>query len=353
MNNKYKITPNPRILTTLLTKALLLGLILSLHPSFCLLGQEAEVKQPIKFVAHRGASYLAPENTLASIKLAWELGADAAECDVMLSSDNRVVVFHDKNTNKLTGESHDIAKTPWEVLRKLEIKPRETNLPVYKGETIPLLKDLLKTIPANRLLVIEIKTGPEILPFLKGVVDEHWKNGNLAFISFNFDAIRQAKSIYPELPCYYLSMFKNDAKKNIAQAVKYKLDGLNLRHTIIDQKLSDACREAGLDLWCWTVNDPETALKMKHLGVTALTTDRPGWLREQIMPEVFLPPKSRPGIYEAETGSINNTQEICNIEASGGAYLSLEKSSEVNSEIPVDYSISKFSLLKILLNYVQ
>ena len=64
----------------------------------------AESRKPLTFVAHRGASYLAPENTLASIQLAWDLGADAAECDVMLSSDHRVLLFHDQNTKKLCGQ---------------------------------------------------------------------------------------------------------------------------------------------------------------------------------------------------------------------------------------------------------
>jgi len=251
-------------------------------PVVTALAQETVAEESFRFVAHRGASYLAPENTLASIRLAWELGADAAECDVMLSSDDRVVVFHDKNTSKLTGESHEIAKTPWKTLQKLTIKPRETNLPEYEGETIPLLKDLLVSLPADRMLVIEIKTGPEILPFLKFTVDRHWTRGKIAFISFNFDAIRQAKAIYPDLPCYYLASFRKDAKKHIDKAVEYNLDGLNLRHAIIDPKLSEACREAGLDLWCWTVNDPETARDMKALGVTAVTTDRPGWLKENM-----------------------------------------------------------------------
>ena len=65
-----------------------------------------------------------PENTLASIKLAWELGADAAECDVRLSSDNQVVVFHDKNSKKLTGESHVVAEPPWKRCKILPSDPR-------------------------------------------------------------------------------------------------------------------------------------------------------------------------------------------------------------------------------------
>lgn len=234
------------------------------------------------YVAHRGASYLAPENTLASINLAWELGADAAECDVMLTADRKVVVFHDKNTKKLCGTGYDIKDATWEQLQTLKVKPRETNLPEYTDEGIPLLEDLLHTIPDDRTLVIEIKTGPEILPYLKQVVDRHWQNGNIAFISFNFESIRQAKAIYPEQECYYLSMFKADLNKHLDDIVKSELDGVNLRHGIIDQKIVDRCRERKLGIWCWTVNDPETAKKMQSLGVSALTTDRPAWLKEQM-----------------------------------------------------------------------
>lgn len=240
---------------------------------------------PFKYVAHRGASYLAPENTLASIRLAWELGADAAECDVMLSSDQQVVLFHDKNTKKLTGESHLISDTPWEKLSKLEIQLRESNLPIYEGEGIPLLADILHTIPADRMLVIEIKTGPEILPFLKHCIDQHWKTGEISFIAFDFECIRQVKLLYPELPAYYLSSFRGDVNKRFDAMVDAHLDGVDLRHAIIDQALVDECKDAGLDVWCWTVNDPETARKMKDLGVTAVTTDRPRWLKEQLLAE--------------------------------------------------------------------
>lgn len=263
-------------------KKLLLPTLLLLL-SLSLFGQP-HAKKELLFVAHRGASYLAPENTLASIELAWELGAPAAECDVMLSSDNQVVVFHDKNTGKLTGENHEVATTSWEVLKELKIKLRDTNRPGYEGAGIPLLSEVLASVPQDRMLVIEIKTGPEILPFLKLVVDRHLTRGKIAFISFDFDAVRQAKAIYPEVPCYYLAMFKKDARKHIDRAVESGLDGLNLRHAIIDKKMAGRCKDAGLDLWCWTVNDPETAFRMKQLGVSAITTDRPAWLREQLYP---------------------------------------------------------------------
>jgi glycerophosphoryl diester phosphodiesterase len=246
-------------------------------------GQEVPAKQkPFKYVAHRGASYLAPENTLASIQLAWELEADAAECDVMLSSDNKVLLFHDKNTKKLCGQSHVVSETPWEILDNLEVKLRNSNLPEYKGETIPLLSEVLPTIPENRMLVIEIKTGPEILPYLKEVVEPYQNSGKISFIAFDFETIAGAKALFPQVPAYYLSSFQANINRNFEAILSNKLDGVDLRHSIINNSLMQKCTDAGLEVWCWTVNDPETALKMKDLGVTAITTDRPRWLKEQI-----------------------------------------------------------------------
>ena len=265
-------------------KAITLSLLLCIT----LATSRAQVQKeeaPFLYVGHRGASYLAPQNTLASINLAWELKADGAECDVMLTADKQVILFHDKSTSKITGQNHVGRETSWEQLSKLTVIPAESNLPKYNHETIPLLKDVLATIPPDRMLVIEIKTGPEILPFLKEVVDAHWKTGQISFIAFDFETISATKALYPEVPCYYLSVFKGDAKKNIDTAVEAHLDGLDLRHGIIDEKLAAQCSKAGLDLWCWTVNDPATALRMKNLGVSAVTTDRPGWLRDQVMVE--------------------------------------------------------------------
>lgn len=244
--------------------------------------QETFTKKTLSYVGHRGASYLAPENTLASIQLAWELGADGAECDVMLTADKKVVVFHDKNTKKLTGESYTINEATWEQLKSLVVIPRESNRAKYSHETIPLLEDLLATIPEDRMLVIEIKTGPEILPFLQEVIAQHWKSGNISFIAFDFETIKQGKALYPDIPCYYLSSFKADVNKHFDIILEAKLDGVDLRSNIIDNELMERCWSSNLDVWCWTVNDPEIARNMQKLGVTTVTTDRPAWLKSSL-----------------------------------------------------------------------
>ena len=74
---------------------------------------------PVEIIGHRGASHDAPENTLASIKLAWEQGADAAEFDVFLSKDGQIVVIHDKDTKRVAGVDKPVVQQTLEELRKL------------------------------------------------------------------------------------------------------------------------------------------------------------------------------------------------------------------------------------------
>ena len=93
------------------------------------------------FIAHRGASYLAPENTVAAVNLAWELGADAVEVDVFLAKDNRVMVNHDKDTKRTAAGKKNmvIRNTPSQVLRNLDVGRWKDEK--YKGEKMPFLSE--------------------------------------------------------------------------------------------------------------------------------------------------------------------------------------------------------------------
>ncbi|MCB0685580.1 MAG: hypothetical protein KDC53_03615 [Saprospiraceae bacterium] len=236
----------------------------------------------IEYVAHRGASYLAPENTVASTKLAWELGADGAECDIMLSKDKQIVVFHDGKMERLLGISGSIAETDYRDIKELTIKLKDSNLSKYEGQHVPLLKDLLATIPESRTLVIEIKCGVEIMPYLKKEIKKYWKKGQIAFIAFDYATIVEAKKTFKDIPCYYLSSNLEDLEARFTDISQGDLDGVDLNHKIINKELVDKFAEKGKKVWCWTVNDPAVAQKMISAGVGSITTDRPAWLKDQI-----------------------------------------------------------------------
>lgn len=236
----------------------------------------------LKYIGHRGASYYAPENSLAAIRLAFELGADGAECDIRLTRDNQVVLWHDDNTLRLTGQNLDIAKSDYPELKQLKIKRSPTNSAFFDEERMPLLKEVLESLPKDQLLVIEIKCGTEIFPHLQKVMKDYWKSGAVAFISFGYETIAMAKSLYPDVPCYFLTSRKEELMKKIPEIQKDKLDGVDLQSKIIDREVVDELRKAEIDIWCWTVDAVDEALRMKELGVYVITTNRPTWLKEQI-----------------------------------------------------------------------
>jgi glycerophosphoryl diester phosphodiesterase len=250
--------------------------------SIFLLAIVFQVSSQQTFIAHRGASYLAPENTVAAAKLAWELGADAVEVDVHLSKDNRVIVIHDKDTKKTCSGKKNltIKNTPSILLRDLDAgiwKGEE-----FAGEKIPFLSEIIETVPEEKTLVVEIKCGSEVLPAIQRCIERAGKLEQIVFISFGWETILDTKNQFPENKCYWLSALKPGLKKKIKQAAGEGLDGINLRHSIIDEKIVALARKNRLEVLTWTVDDPEEAKRLTDLGVTGITTNRPKWLKEEM-----------------------------------------------------------------------
>ncbi|MBK8503139.1 MAG: hypothetical protein IPL46_13530 [Saprospiraceae bacterium] len=237
----------------------------------------------LQYIAHRGASYLAPENTMASVTLAWQLESDGVECDVMLTKDEKIVVIHDSNAKRLLGLDLDISQTNYRDLKDTPVKLKTSNLKKYSSETVPLLKGLLRTVPDNRLLVIEIKCGQEIIPHLQKSINKYWKTGSIAFIAFNYETIVETKKTFPKIPCYFLSSNLDDLNSRFDDISKSDLDGVDLNHQIIDTDLVRRFTAIDKEVWCWTVNTPEDAKRMEACGVRCITTDRPQWLKKEMM----------------------------------------------------------------------
>src|SRR3954468_1570566 len=152
----------------------------------------------MEIIGHRGASFDAPENTLAAVQLAWQQGADAVEVDVHLSSDGKIVVIHDPNTRKLAGVNRKVARQTLAELRALDVGRRKGR--AWVGEKIPTLEEVLATVPRGKRLFIEIKCGPEIVPELAPVLH---RSGcppeQLVFIGFSFPTMRWLKREFPEM----------------------------------------------------------------------------------------------------------------------------------------------------------
>jgi glycerophosphoryl diester phosphodiesterase len=242
-------------------------------------------------IAHRGASHDAPENTLASVNLAWEKGARAAEIDVHLSADGQVVVVHDFNTKKLYGRDREVKDQTLAELRELDAGRHKGKK--WAGEPIPLLDEVLATVPKGRILVVEIKVGPEIIPELaKSYARSGLGPDQIVMISFNWDSAEEAKKAFPDYRVYALSSFKKDKQTGewtptvenlIERALAIGVDGLNVKAIdAVDVSFIAKVKSAGLEAYVYTVNDAEKAGQLKRAGIDGITTDRPRWLAKKL-----------------------------------------------------------------------
>lgn len=232
----------------------------------------------MQIIAHRGASYLAPENTLAAFWLGLEQGADGIELDVRLSVDNVVTVLHDKNTLRTAQKKYDINKTTYNIIETLDAGSWKGS--EYIGEKIPKLSDVLDILPDGKMIYIEVKCGAEIIPHLKDVL-KNFRVKDAVLFGFGYETVRNIKAEMPEYRVLWIGEF-----------------GFNIKggHEVYETA-SDMLKMAGLDgfstkndrLHCiemkkriknrifnvWTVDDVRDAEFYKELGITSLTTNRP------------------------------------------------------------------------------
>ena len=246
----------------------------------------------VEIIAHRGASYDAPENTLASVKLGWQQNADAVEIDIQRTSDGKIVLMHDKTTKRTAGgEDTPVKKQTLAELRNLDVGSWKS--PNFKGEPVPTLDEVLQTIPTGKRLFIEIKSGPEILAELKRVLDASGTSPEQTpIIAFDYATVRQAKALMPKVRVYWLVELKKDERSGelshtAAELIKRTreagLDGLDLGgKPMLNAAFVREIKDAGLGIYVWTINDMEKARDYEQIGDDGITTDRPGAMLEYL-----------------------------------------------------------------------
>ncbi len=271
----------------------------------------------VEIVAHRGASWDAPENTLASVKLAWKQQADASEFDVYLSKDGQIVVLHDKNLKRTAGVDKVVTELTAAELAKLDVGKWKGER--FAGEPVALLSDVLATVPEGKRVFIEVKCGPEIVPELDRVLKTcTLKPEQTAVIAFSSDVIAAVKKARPDLKAYWVVSISPRKGRNgqpdkpaptaaelIETAKRINADGLDLSATtsVLTSKYAQEIKKAGYPLYVWTVNTVELARTMIEVGVDGITTDRPQWLRKRLADD---PSDLRIMSYNIRFGSAND-----------------------------------------------
>lgn len=229
-----------------------------------------------EIVAHRGASADAPENTLASVNLAWSVNTDAVEIDVYLTSDGKIITSHDRDTLRTSGVKHEIKQTDFATLRSLDVGKWKGEK--FAGEKMPSFEEVLATIPDGKRLFVEVKCGPEIVPELKRQITASGKTSRqVAIISFNADVIEAVKKAMPQLQAYWLcSAAEGKADEQIATAKRVNANGIDIQgNAFLTAEYAKAITDAGLRLYVWTIDDPARAKELAAIGSEGITTNKP------------------------------------------------------------------------------
>lgn len=273
---------------------------------------------PVEIVAHRGASAEAPENTLAAVELAWQLGADAVEIDVQLSRDGHLAVIHDPTLNRTAGIEGRVSDMLMSDLRNTDVGASKGE--PWQGEMISALPDILATIPAGRRLYVELK-GDDLSEAPPQMIDALQRDlaaasiapDSVVVISFSAALLGAVREALPEFNSLLVVKQKPIRKplatgqpvptgqpiataqaatsgeliiwdppidEIIDAAVSSGFDGVSLSNT--DAVTPDAVlkiRRAQLKTCIWVVNSVDDAHRLADAGIDSLATADPRTIR--------------------------------------------------------------------------
>ena len=229
-----------------------------------------------RWVAHRGAGKLAPENTLAAFRLGAAHGYRAFECDVKLSADGVPFLLHDATLERTTPERGTAGERPWAELSRLDAGGWHSR--AYAGEPLPSLAAIAAYVQRNGFaLNIEIKPTPGHEHATGQAVGAwcaaHWASGGslLLFSSFRPEALQGALESAPAVPRALLLDTLWDGWE--AVATQLGCIGVVTNHRLFDAALAARLRALGLHGACYTVNDATEAQRLVQLGVASVITD--------------------------------------------------------------------------------
>jgi len=226
-------------------------------------------------IAHRGASEAAPENTLASFRLAAEQKTDFVELDVQESADGEVLVVHDSDLMKVGGSPTRIWDGAAAALRSVDIGSYKDRR--FSAERVPTLAEALAACKGRCGVIVELKSyghNQQLEERVAAIVEAAGMEKDCQFMSLDLDMVRRMKALRPSWRVGLL------VAKAIGDLTELKADFLAVEARMATRRFIRQAHDAGQDVYIWTVDDPAWIFMALSRGVDGLITDRPETARK-------------------------------------------------------------------------
>lgn len=235
-------------------------------------------------IAHRGASLIAPENTLLAFRFAAELGADAIEFDAKLTADGQVVIHHDMTLDRTTNESGPLSARTLKELQRLDAGSHLDGK--FEGERIPTMKQVFQDFGDRLLMNIELtnyaRPFNELPEAVSQMIFEYDLIGRVLISSFNPIALLKMRRLAPEIP---LGLLVTDSEPVWLIRLFRLMTTYQAYHpsiTMIDEQLVKREHRLGNQVNVWTVNEKDQIRELVSMGVDGVITDEPDTARQAV-----------------------------------------------------------------------
>jgi glycerophosphoryl diester phosphodiesterase len=265
----------------------LAALLLVLATVFVAQPAAAAARPDVDVVGHRGASGVAPENTLASVRLALKQGADVIENDIMRTSDDQLVIMHDVSLARTTDVEQVFPdRSPWNVatFTLAEIKRLDAGSwfsPKFAGERVPTLREWVLAVGSAKML-LEAK-DPQLYPGIETDIDKELRSipefnralraGRVTMQAGDEPWLRAYHDLAPDVPIGLLYYGRPTDAELVAASTW--LDQANPALGNIDKAIVDRIHELGMTTNVWTVNEGRDMYRAIEWQVDGIITNYP------------------------------------------------------------------------------
>ena len=235
-----------------------------------------------KLIAHRGAAAYAPENTLAALHKAHDLGATWVEADVRLTRDGEPVILHDAKLNRTTNGRGTVAKIPYSIIADLDAGSWFGD--EFANERVPSLNQWLMAAGELRCgIVLDLKASrfrcKPLVEQVSAALARYWPD-DLPTPLISSESIHCLKALHNQKmhwpSAYITSKERGDWKKAVEE---FGCQSLHIDHHFLSQRWIKQIKDRGLYIAAYTINDRERALQLFDWGIDSIFSDDPQLLK--------------------------------------------------------------------------